>query len=172
VPPPAAAPPPQPAAPAPQAALVPLPAPVVAPPPPAPAPLAEAPAPAQRAEAKPPKPKPKTPEPSAHRARYAVQAGSFVSEQIAGKVASRLTDHDHPAEVVQRTDNTGRTWNVVRLTEVFASHDEAVRTSDALKRNEEVDTLVIRLAPESTEDKPKPQDAPKPGDKTGAEPPP
>jgi cell division protein FtsN len=163
-------------APAPPAAAAPVtptpvaPAPMIPPPaaPPAePAPIVVSPSPAPVPAAKPVKPnaKAKPSEPSASRARYAVQAGSFVSEQIAGKVASRLTGHDHPAEVVQRTDDTGKVWNVVRLREIFADRDEAVQTSGALKRTEEVDTLVIRLPPAS------PDETAKPADKPGAEPP-
>lgn len=176
-PPPAAAPAAPPAAPDP----APAPAPVAAPPapaaptqtapaapaqtaaapalPPEPAP-APTPAPAPMPVAKPPKPKPKPPEPSASRARFVVLAGAFVSEEIAGKVAARLTDDDHPAEVLLRSDDNGRAWNVVRLTEVYASRGEAERAANALKRDDDVDTLVIRLPAAKPEDAAKSADKP------------
>jgi hypothetical protein len=97
--------------------------------------------------AKPAKRKPQAPKPSALRARYVVLAGSFISEAIAQKLSDRLTDHDHPADVVVHADETGRVWHVVRLAEEFATHDEAERLSGTLKRREDVDTLVVKLAP-------------------------
>jgi SPOR domain len=139
-----------PAAPAPTAAAPP--APVAAGPVAAPQPVA----------AKPPKPRPKPAEPSPKRARFVVQAGAFVRDDIAAKVAARLNDHDHPAEVLVRTDDSGRAWNVVRLTEIYATRGEAERVSIALKRDEEVDTLIIRLPPA----KPDVPAAPPPADAT------
>jgi hypothetical protein len=156
----------------------PAPVPVAAPPPPAaptqaaaaPVPLPEpipAPAPAPVPVAKPPKPKTKPPEPSASRTRFVVQAGAFVSEEIAGKVATRLTGDDHPADVLVRTDDSGRAWNVVRLTEVFASRGEAERAASTLKRDDDVDTLIIRLPAAKPEDAARSADKPpeKPGEK-------
>jgi len=145
---------PAPAAPPPEP--VPAPAAVPLPPPPEqttaavtapPAPV-EPPAPA----AKPPKPKPKPATPSPARARFVVQAGAFVNDEIAGKVATRLSDHDHQAEVLVRTDDSGRAWNVVRLTEIFASRGEAERVANTLKRDHDVDTLIIRLSPAQPDD--------------------
>jgi|SRR5579859_235388 len=135
-------------APAVVAPVAPAPAPA---PPPAPA-AAEPPAPPPAA--KPPQPKPKPAEPSPSRARYVVQAGAFVSDEIAGKVAARLTAHDHPAEVLVRTDDSGRAWNVVRVSEIFATRGEAERLANALKRNDDVDTLIIRLSPVKPEEPP------------------
>lgn len=163
--PPAAAPvatPPEPAPP-------PVPAAVQPPPPPAPV-AAEPPAPTPAAPtpaAEPPKPKPKPAAPSPTRARFVVQAGAFVNDDIAGKVAARLTENDHQAEVLVRTDDTGRAWNVVRLTEIFPTRGEAERAANTLKRDDDVDTLIIRLPPAKPDDATK-TDAAKNPDKPGA----
>lgn len=119
-----------------------------------------------------PKPKPKPAGPSPGRARFVVQAGAFMSDEIAGKVATLLTDHDHPAEVLVRTDDSGRVWNVVRLTELFASRGEAERTANVLKRDSDVDTLIIRLPPMRPEDAAKDGAAKTPDQPGGAEAPP
>jgi hypothetical protein len=157
----AAAPPPEPVPTPPAAVQLPPP-----PPAPPPAPVAAEP-PAPTPVAKPPKPKPKPAAPSPTRARFVVQAGAFVNDEIAGKVAARLTDDDHQAEVLTRTDDSGRAWNVVRLTEVFPSRGEAERVANALKRDDDVDTLIIRLPPAKPEDAAK-ADAGKSADKPAA----
>jgi cell division protein FtsN len=163
--PPAAAPvaaPPEPApAPAPAAVQLPPPPAPVAAEPPAPTPAAPAPA------AEPPRPKPKPAAPSPTRARFVVQAGAFVNDEIAGKVAARLTENDHQAEVLVRTDDSGRAWNVVRLTEIFPTRGEAERAANKLKRDDDVDTLIIRLPPTKPDDAAK-SDAAKGPDKPGA----
>jgi len=158
---------PAPAAPPPD----PVPAPVAVPPPSPEPPAVAAASPPAAVEppvpvpaAKPAKPKPASPSPA--RARFIVQAGAFVNEEIAGKVATRLTEHDRPAEVLVRTDDSGRAWNVVRLTEIFASRDEAERVANTLKRDRDVDTLIIRLPPVKPDDAAK--DAAKGPDKPGA----
>ena len=165
--PPAAAPvatPPEPAPPPVPAAVQPPPPPApVAAEPPAPTPAAPTPA----AEPPKPKPKPKPAAPSPTRARFVVQAGAFVNDDIAGKVAARLTENDHQAEVLVRTDDTGRAWNVVRLTEIFPTRGEAERAANTLKRDDDVDTLIIRLPPAKPDDATK-TDAAKNPDKPGA----
>lgn len=169
---------PVPAAPSPE----PVPAPVAVPLPPPPPPEQPAVAAASPPAAvepsvpvpatKPAKPKPKPAGPSPARTRFVVQAGAFVNDGIAGKVATRLTDHDHPAEVLVRTDDSGRAWNVVRLTEIFASRGEAERVATMLKRDDDVDTLIIRLPPAKPDDAAKDDaakaDASKSPDKPGA----
>jgi hypothetical protein len=96
-----------------------------------------------------------------------VQAGAFVNDEIAGKVAARLTENDHQAEVLVRTDDSGRAWNVVRLTEIFPTRGEAERAANTLKRDDDVDTLIIRLPPAKPDDAAK-GDAAKGPDKSGA----
>jgi len=160
---------PTPAAPPPE----PVPAPVAVPLPPPPPPEQPAVATASPpAAVEPPVPvpaaKPPTPPgPSPARTRFVVQVGAFVNDEIAAKVATRLTAHDHPAEVLVRTDDSGRAWNVVRLTEVFASRGEAERVANTLKRDRDVDTLIIRLPPAKSDDAAK-DDAAKKPDKPGA----
>lgn len=161
---PAAAPPEPVPAPAPVPAVVqppPPPAPVAAEPP-APPPVTPIPA-APTPAAEPPKPKPKPAAPSPTRARFVVQVGAFVNDEIAGKVAARLTENDHQAEVLVRTDDSGRAWNVVRLTEIFPTRGEAQRTANTLKRDHDVDTLIIRLPPDAAK-----TEAAKSADKPGA----
>ena len=101
-----------------------------------------------------PKTRPAFLEPSPNRPRFFVQSGAFLSEELARKLSSRLSDRGYPSEVSPSVDETGRNWSIVRMVEVFSTRSDAERAAGLLKRDAEVDPLVVRQMPTQSAVKP------------------